>query len=641
MGVCMCDDETAKSSRSGLGSAIVSRRRLLAAGALAAGAGVAGVAAWPRGPRPVGSGGAQAVSMAMHLHTSFSEQSGSMEGHLDEAERNGVDVVWWTDHDFRMSSIGYRRVVHFTSLSGERGNPGEGVTPWEWREDRSGPLTSDSRGQIVVSPCSPLDTVAGGSLSVTADSTSIATAAVKFTADARKAGRNYTCTLTGQIFRFEVLPTSAGPDGYLEFLLSTSFHPARGGRPAGTYSVSYRIGTPSTGAVRSANGLLGVVNVAATHGRWNSILIRPCDDIAALWPDLDPRDFGSFGLTFGAVSTGSKSSGYFDYLRISRQQSGEVQLATQRALQTKYAHRFPNVTQHQGLEISLFTTHVNWFGGNVALPAYVGINPSNYDQYLRGAVVPDIHRVGGLASLNHPFGAGSGPALAASTQQTLMQELGASLISSKALGTDLMEVGYHQRAGVDIAHHIGLWDICSRNGIFLTGTGTTDDHFCTGWTQVNNDWITSAWARNTSEPALLSALGAGRSWSTSLSRYRGVLDIEADGCHPMGSVSVANSARRTVTVTATDLPTGAVLEVVQGQVDYAGPAHPLPGNRTIARYTAQDMKRGSRSLAVDTNNSSFVRTVVHNATNRIVGLSNPVWLLHDVPPTGIPSRRAS
>lgn len=577
----------------------------------------------------------------MHLHTSFSEQSGSMDGHLDQAQRNGVDVVWWTDHDFRMSSLYYRRVVHFTSLSGERGSPGEGGTPWEWHEDRTGPLARESGGQIVESPYSPLDTVARGSLSITAHSPSGSPGAVKYTADASKAGWNYTGTLIGQIFRFEVLPTSTGPDGYLEFLLSTSYHPARGGRPAGTYSVSYRIGPPSSGAARSANGLLGVVNVAATHGRWNSILIRPSDDIAALWPDLEARDFGSFGLTFGAVSTGSRSSGYFDYLRISRQQSGEVQMSAQRALQAEYARRVPEVTQHQGLEVSLFTTHVNWFGGNVTLPDYTGINSSNYDAHLRDAVVPEIHRLGGLASLNHPFGTGSGPGLAPSTQRSLMQRLGASLITNKALGTDLLEVGYHRRAGVDIAQHIGLWDICSRNGIFLTGTGVTDDHFCTGWTGVNNDWITSAWATSTSEPALLSALQAGRGWSTSLSRFRGTLDLAADGGHPMGSVSVASSTRRTVTVMATDLPVGGNLEVIQGHVDYAGPARPQPGNRTVAHYTPQELRRGSLSLPVDTNESSFVRTVVHDATDRIVGLSNPIWLLRDPPPTGIPSRRAS
>ena len=40
--------------------------------------------------------------MAMHVHASFSEGSASMQAHLAEAERTGVDVIWWTEHDHRM-----------------------------------------------------------------------------------------------------------------------------------------------------------------------------------------------------------------------------------------------------------------------------------------------------------------------------------------------------------------------------------------------------------------------------------------------------------------------------------------------------------------------------------------------------------
>jgi hypothetical protein len=53
-------------------------------------------AAWAQEvPRP--------ISMAMHVHSSFSEGTGSMAAQLAEATLNGVDVVWWTDHDWRVS----------------------------------------------------------------------------------------------------------------------------------------------------------------------------------------------------------------------------------------------------------------------------------------------------------------------------------------------------------------------------------------------------------------------------------------------------------------------------------------------------------------------------------------------------------
>src|SRR5207248_6002930 len=113
------------------------------------------------------------------------------------------------------------------------------------------------------------------------------------------------------------------------------------------------------------------------------------------------------------------ASGYFDYLRMSRQTSGDVQLRVQRDMQARSAQRYPDVAQYQGLEVSWSDIHVNWFGGGVTLPAYDGVSSSNYRGYLRHSVIPDIHRRGGLASYNHPFGAGWAPALPQPTQDRL------------------------------------------------------------------------------------------------------------------------------------------------------------------------------------------------------------------------------
>jgi hypothetical protein len=55
------------------------------------------------------------VSMAMHIHGSFSEGIASMDAHLEQARRNGVDVIWWTDHDFRREAHGYRQAIDSTA----------------------------------------------------------------------------------------------------------------------------------------------------------------------------------------------------------------------------------------------------------------------------------------------------------------------------------------------------------------------------------------------------------------------------------------------------------------------------------------------------------------------------------------------
>src|SRR5215472_6073994 len=108
-----------------------------------------------------------------------------------------------------------------------------------------------------------------------------------------------------------------------------------------------------------------------------------------------------------------------------------------------------------------------------------------------------------------------------------------------ALGTDLLEVGYYLRQGMDIAHHVALWDIMSRNALFFTGNGTNDDHWGKNWIGKPNNWFSSVWAASTATGDLLAALAAGRAWCASLSRYRGSMDLLVDGSVPMGSVSVS------------------------------------------------------------------------------------------------------
>ena len=98
----------------------VSRRSLLlsAAATPAAAMMAAPLGAKPRPPQVDGT----YYSMGMHIHSSFSERWGSMHAHLDQAQQTGIDVIWWTDHDTKMSGINAKDVVHFTSLTNELGD---------------------------------------------------------------------------------------------------------------------------------------------------------------------------------------------------------------------------------------------------------------------------------------------------------------------------------------------------------------------------------------------------------------------------------------------------------------------------------------------------------------------------------------
>jgi len=254
--------------------------------------------------------------------------------------------------------------------------------------------------------------------------------------------------------------------------------------------------------------------------------------------------------------------------------------------------------------------------------------------------VPEVHAGGGLVSFNHPYGANAGPLLSAAGMDQKLRSVATTLLNDDLLGCDIMEVGYKVRGSVDLAHHTGLWDVLSRNARFVTGNGANDDHFGANWAGLGNGWTTSTWSADQTEAGLLGALTSGRAWTGLLMSYRGNLDLLMDGSCPMGSASVSTLTSRELTLTATDLPAGGVVRVVQGDVDYAGTNQPMPPSQVVATFTAEDLVAGTVSLPIDTSAESFVRTEVVGRTGAVVGLSNPVWLLHAAPPDGIPLARA-
>jgi hypothetical protein len=630
----MCNDHAPAA-----GPQLTRRGLLVAAGAGAAAAVVLGdgwrsraLAMAPPSNVPTYDG-LTSQSMAMHVHSSFSEGVGSMEAQLTQAQLNGINVLWWTDHDQRMQQRGYRNVVHFTSLTAEKG---DGVA-WAWQKRTSGSLASSSGG--IVAAGSPNDTIKTGSLSVAAKSKNANAATCGFIANTAAANSNQRGNLYGQVLTIDVLPSVIGLTGYLELLLSSSYHPARNGRPAGQYSVSYRFGGRGTPGTRTAQGIAGVVNVPVTPGTWNTVALTPCDDIAALWPDMDGRDFASFDITLRAVSNGLAVKGGFDYLRFARQYtSGDVPLQTQGSISDGYAASFPGVTARQGVEMSTFSPHVNWFGGAVSLPDYTGVTAAGYSAFM-AEQVGRVHEAGGLTSYNHPYGTGGGALGSAATQNAKMTSMAKQLLGNQALGCDILEVGYKQRGGVDLAHHVGLWDVLSRNAMMLTGNATNDDHTGQNWAGLANNWTTSVWTAGTAEADLLAALSAGRAWACSL-RVPLTLDLLVDGECPMGSASVASVTSRQLQVFATGVPSGGNVNVLQGAVDYAGTAAAAPNTATVASYPSTAFATGSVSLDVDTTTACFVRASVTDATGAVVGLSNPVWLLDQAPPSGIPAPRA-
>jgi hypothetical protein len=281
---------------------------------------------------------------------------------------------------------------------------------------------------------------------------------------------------------------------------------------------------------------------------------------------------------------------------------------------SRYTERYPDRRQYAALEVSL-VRHLNWFGGELVMPDYGARAPIKDDAVPAAtAMVEFIHRHGGLASINHPLG-GSKEATAE------------HMVATAALGADIVEIAYADQATLGSMLHV--FDACARNLVFVTGNGVTDDHSGTDWySSAKSNWITKVWAASVELPDLQHALSAGRAWCYKPDGWSGELRLQAAGVPAMGGVAVTGQRAVPVTVLATDLPKDGSLEIITGRADRAAAVPAV--DSTVARG-------GEHSF--DAATGSYVRAMVRDGEGRVVGVGNPVWLLRESPPGGVPPAR--
>jgi hypothetical protein len=185
---------------------------------------------------------------------------------------------------------------------------------------------------------------------------------------------------------------------------------------------------------------------------------------------------------------------------------------------------------------------------------------------------------------------------------------------------------------------LALWDTFSRNGTFLTGNGANDDHTGQGWDHQMNGFFTGIWAASRNDADLAAALRAGRAFTAHLSRYPGgQLDMLVDGTVPMGHVSVSSKTSRQLALYAANVPAGGTVQLIAGPADYANQID--PGTSVIRTYPASAFTSGVVTTTVSTTAGRFYRAQVVSSTGEVVGTGNPVWLLRQPPPGGIPGPR--
>ncbi|MCW2699775.1 MAG: hypothetical protein JWQ45_1310 [Blastococcus sp.] len=617
----MCDTDPGHTRA---GSALSRRRLLQGMVALAALAGCGPeertTSAPSRSPRSSPSPAPAQLSayvMAMHLHASTSEGTGSVRSHLAEAFRHGYDVAWFTEHDWRRRRLLYRPTFSFV--------PEEQMMGGAWsvlEVPTVGEVAGDSGGALVPNPVSPSDPAARKAslrLQVTSRGDSPATVGHRIRAEGGSRA-NYRSRIAGRTVSVDVLPTSTGPDAWGQVCFLLSHHPASGDRPAGQCALVYRLRTDGSDEV-SSQGATGYVDRAVRAGEWQSLTFDLVADVARVWPDMDARDNSLNDIRFQATSRrGARAEVLFGYLRLDEQASYDA-VGVEQDLVDRYAKEVPDVLGLIGSEISL-GPHLNGYGGEQAPYDYgpisrLGDKPG-YEAL--PSIVAHIHRSGGLASINHPSITASG------------------LLAMNAGGADLIEVGYGHSGPAAIQRQLDTWDTLSRNGLFLTGNGASDDHTGQDWQEEGNRYYTAAWSNELAQPALLDALSRGRTFTGYLGSFAGTIDMTVDDTVPMGSVVVAPATARTLRLDVTGLPDGGAVHVIRGAVDHAGTADPTPGTTVVKSLGATDLARAP-SLPLDVSGDCFHRIQVTDRAGAVVAYGQPIWLLGAPPAGGVPSRR--
>lgn len=594
-----------------------------------------------------------AYSVALHMHGSMSEQSGSWEWHTAKAESLGLDVVWWTDHDWRLSSIRSMKRYDFES------------TVWDAQRSRWSEPDEAIYGEFRYWEIDP----AGGGFLVTAVVDSVAfggarsfrLSAVGYPGpDFRAAHVTQTCSdfqnhhsLAKHVrLRFRVLPEQLDPvDARLVFEAELSDH------PDGTPKLRYVLGSLD-GEGPDA------IPLGYTPGVWNEYVVDVTQDAVARFSagGIDSLRVLDNTLAFVRLGlecrNGAAAVVFFDEYRIEPDpaREGPPMVDAARSIAAYYETRVPAVKHFVGSEVSLYRAqpHLNAYAPDLALVDYTGHAFSDTLHY----AIEQIHAQGGAVSLNHLFGPQywyeNIPNETPEHRDARRTYTKRVYIGNRALGVDVLEAGYRRRGGCDLVHHLDLWDALNANMVFITGNGVTDSHGrgpyeLDGWgpseagLRFTNNFVTWLYAETFDEAGFVRAMKGGRAYFGDPYRWQGAVELRTTDGFRMGQVVLTDLPAHDVLVEVTNVAPDVEVRLKQVEMrDDVWPTYLAPSYlRDEALAGTVDGGVFRDTVSVSTALPSFVRVEVYDGSGGEMVFSNPLHLVTELPSRGIAAERAA
>lgn len=596
---------------------------------------------------PLLRGTESAHSVALHMHASLSENSGSMEWHAQKAEQVGVDFIWWTDHDWRLNRIGYTTNLGFenTVWDGIKFSEPEENYAGEFKYLETYSFNSSAHSKVVVDSVAYQGT---HSLRLDVEDTFNHPLYQKIDLIQISTRKNNKHPLAARTrVSFAVLPEVIDP-ATDRFIL----HVTLSERDTEWPELQYVIGS-------TADLGPGVISLPYTVGQWNFYDRDLVADAAALFTAggadaVRAEDNSTYEVRIRLEThLGGNPTIFFDELSYADDGStGQDLLEWERGMSSFYETMYPGGPKYfHGSEISWFRAqpHLNAYAPNHVLVDYSGYTWSDSLYY----AVDQVKAQGGIVSLNHPWGIGvygdinETEANKAARILTMKRQM----LNARAWGCELVEVGYRWRQGIDLWGHLDTWDTWNANGMVLTGVGVTDSHGTVpfyGWAPwtssatYENNYTTWLWTQNPTEVEFISAMRGGRAYFGDPYRWIGELDFTTVDGFRMGDVVVTDKATDTVTLRITDLPSSAVVKMRQGEIRLDPPSEYTNTVWLRDEIIPGIIDAGTffESIALDTSVPSFVRFEVYNGSEELC-FSNPVLFVHKVPSDGIVAERVA
>ena len=580
----------------------------------------------------------RAWSAQLHVHGSFSEGRASLDSQSWNATQAGCDIVWWSDHDFRLTTFHHVGRFGFEGWDEplQRGEGWDVLVPQLAGEKR---LRFREQALPGTSAAFVEEPVREGAHSLRLEASSNGDELEGSWLELQGARQVHQRTLASELVLCLALwPEALPEDTHLSVKVLLSEHAPRGAASLRNALLRYDLSGEAAGEPRR-EGDVWRVPMRIEPGRWNELELRLSQDAVTGYPEFPGLDNALCRLSLGLETRrGARAVVFLDDLRLEQGLTGPPLFARQAELIGAVAGLYPGLTELQGLEVSLTGEHLNLFCVDPPLPDYAALArdlprdpraPDYVDERAFHAAVLDwtvreTHARGGLVSLNHAFGTegvpvgdrpapgDEGGAGGARITPEARATVFAELLASRASGADILEVGYRDRGGATLEDHLWLWDHLALGGLRLVGTGVSDSHSGL-WRGTPNNFVSWIYAPAPDVPHLIEGLRAGRVFFGDLERFDGELDLVTDEGQRMGATVETRAERVGVELIGRGLRGGEEVVVIESGTPAA--RFPVQGE-TFRHHHELLLPKGP----------ALVRFEVHDASGAIA-LTNPIWFL--------------